>query len=1118
MTTNADSCPTHTIIDDPTTTDAFETHDKLAEAIAATIESGEGGRTITLEGPWGSGKSTVVKILREKLRHRDTSTSVLEFDAWAHQGDPLRRTFLESVICHLLDEDWLRNPKVWRQQLHRLQRRRRTTKTTSEPNVGIIGMLFALALTLIPIGAVLVATGVQAVVVDDTPRFVHQRNLLWIGSVLMAIPISMFLLRALLRGSTNKDLLPLLLNTSAATTTNQTLETPDPTSLEFTRMFSKSLNAALSGKGTDSRQLVVVVDNLDRVDPDDARKIWSTLQAYLADTRQIQEETRSRLWILLPFAREGVDRLFTRDDEPALVEPDAPPHRARAYSATSESYIEKYSLLRFDVPPPVMSDWKSYLSDLFAQALPEHASDDHLIFRIFSDVFTRSGDVITPRRIKRYVNGIGVMHRTRGHDLPVTHLAMYVSLKRASDLVIDQLNKRVLDQYRFIPEDEVEDYRRGVAAAALGIAPEKADQTILQPEIMRAMASGDSTRLREMSKMPGFWSVLERFGLSEYDPPELGQIASACVDAELHVDPTGTAEFGMFRRTLIERAMLAQGWKIDNSEDGRQVAAIARATGDTNLLNHIVAAAFGQSMDSTASGRVEGVQELKRELDSDSSAALKDLAVRITGTSESMIEFATGVKRELGGELPFDINMQSADVAALMDGVAALPPDLAGDSAALAVTETYGRLVGDEHLNMLLDRASDRMNDESSSVETISTALDLFDALGALSDEPGRRLAQLATAGPILHHYHTAATREDFTASSRLASIYLKFDRTVGPSEVWGDATEGAANLTRVLSNPGSLPDEARELVDFMFEHDLARLAFRVGKYADYRPFVQLIVDYKVQTGEADADTVVENWPQIADELPNLEDQASLVAGYNQEGALEATVRATMTNLERPDLLTRLVDSTDASNEFDQWLIGRMTKIDETIWKVAFTQSEDLPRLIHALHEKGHTLNFGLKYQQALFEKIRQLADDPIMDDSIAENIDSLVAALMVDHKLKLSDRLAQLMVDKQGDFSESFLLLVGPLVDDRLYDQPRIVEHLLEPIIDRGIEHQVRWLVSVAPRVLDRQQPYVVSTFRDKVENSAQNHDAVEDAREEHALITLAKALGIKTASPTEE
>ena len=76
--------------------DAFsqKTHEHIADSIVSLIENEKGGTTIGLEGSWGSGKSTVISLMTSKL----SDAKVFIFDAWAHEGDCLRRIFLESIL------------------------------------------------------------------------------------------------------------------------------------------------------------------------------------------------------------------------------------------------------------------------------------------------------------------------------------------------------------------------------------------------------------------------------------------------------------------------------------------------------------------------------------------------------------------------------------------------------------------------------------------------------------------------------------------------------------------------------------------------------------------------------------------------------------------------------------------------------------------------------------------------------------------------------------------------------------------------------------------------------------------------------------------------------------
>ena len=104
---------------------------------------------------------------------------------------------------------------------------------------------------------------------------------------------------------------------SVTESTRETIETPDPTSVEFESTFRDLMREALSSDS--ARRLVLVVDNLDRVSADDARSIWATLQTFLHHSHDNREPWLDSLWVLLPYDRDGIARLW---DEAATVVSD----------------------------------------------------------------------------------------------------------------------------------------------------------------------------------------------------------------------------------------------------------------------------------------------------------------------------------------------------------------------------------------------------------------------------------------------------------------------------------------------------------------------------------------------------------------------------------------------------------------------------------------------------------------------------------------------------------------------------------------------------------------------------------------------------------------------------
>src|SRR4030095_14227195 len=189
-------CATLLIPDDPSGADAFGAHDTVAEAIADLINGKDiqtgntpSGKAIGIEGSWGSGKTTVIELLRRRMM-KDKGCAFFVFDAWAHEGDPLRRTFLESLIDHFIGLGWFRESD-WANDKKVIQRQLEMKSTRTIPQFTVLGIVVLLSVALIPIGNAIVGSELRdgRVTLNPTlnfaPRFLFGLALLTLPALII---------------------------------------------------------------------------------------------------------------------------------------------------------------------------------------------------------------------------------------------------------------------------------------------------------------------------------------------------------------------------------------------------------------------------------------------------------------------------------------------------------------------------------------------------------------------------------------------------------------------------------------------------------------------------------------------------------------------------------------------------------------------------------------------------------------------------------------------------------------------------------------------------------------------------------------------------------------------
>lgn len=486
-------CPTTVLEDDPTCQDDFGVHSRVAEVLAQAIRSAPAG-SACLVGEWGSGKSSIIHMVRALLGEDGCRSIVFIFDAWAHQGDPLRRAFLASFL-ELLESKGCVTPA--------------TKESTVKALAGVEKVAVAEHRTVLtPLGAWVIAVvavfGVLSTALALLARLAPAPAFPWVFGLFLFLAVTPLTFVGLLYiwtrhksrengDAASRDVLAAFISRPPTEVLTRSFEPSQLDTHAFEKIFRGLVRGAI---GDDAeRRVVIVVDNLDRLPPETARQVWATMQTF--DTRNSSLDSNAPTWLVVPIAEEAAESLWTGQASPADVKGGEPRRDI------SHSMLTKTFQIRLDVPQLVRTDFGDYFVGRFREALPAHEDDAAGVLRVYQ-VLRPSLVWRTPREVKRFLNELVVVHRQVGDGLPIRTQALYV-VARNKRVPIDEL---ILGPREYGPLVEDDEWREHLAALAYGVDPSKTIQVLLEPRLREALRQGSVSDTFELSGVAGYWDVL----------------------------------------------------------------------------------------------------------------------------------------------------------------------------------------------------------------------------------------------------------------------------------------------------------------------------------------------------------------------------------------------------------------------------------------------------------------------------------------------------------------------------------------------------------------------------------------------------------------------------------
>lgn len=836
------------IRDEPADQDALSSHAPLAKVVASTIRQQPELKVIGLLGHWGSGKSTVVKLIQAEFKRDGGEKEVFCFtyDAWLHQSDPPRRAFLETLIAYL-DQEKLTTKAAWKDELDQLAGRLQDSEITTTPTFTVSGRIIALTLIFLPLGFSLIGYNTIIGAYGSAPLSVALSTFR-AGLLLCLLPfLSAFIIWVFWRPvawpwsgrfwTTNRkpyekeSVLSLFQSKSTEKTRNRIILTPEPTTIEFQRAFNRIIHAASHPK----RLLVIIIDNLDRLPAQDSIDLWVTIRSlFLGSAGEKTLLPEEYPTVILPIDETVIERMYEKQpgDSRALV----------------KSFMDKSFDLRFRVTRPVASAWNAYFEQkmrfVFGEDIaPQWIYQSEKLLEIHIEELNLS---ITPRDINQIVNGMGVLWlqwMDRGVSfVTIAYAAIF------SEAIEHSIGNEVLN-----PRGGIATYdpawQAGITAIHFGADPNTALQVLIEPDLRVAITENLQDRFDQYASVPGFARVLRRVIQGahidpirgEVDPVFLGHAAALLGSRKLEQAPWVDDVWGLLR----DKLQGAGPWQKLDEATVDAVQALLRHTtpegipqlveGLTRRLAATSDSVFGVVGGSAAYLAI--VRMLAR--DTDAAAEGETLKFKVPGGAAQYLLAIANVGDE-SIIARFETNAGEGDLVAALSATLGDQLAIGRFESSLRSLMSLGTINNWDDLATAASNILASENGANFNIESAATCLGLL----RLDNQVARdRIEELGAGGVLVTRLNEAQSHPNAKLDAALISLMLVGDSDCPPPS-------GFSWAQYLDSRPGIVGEINTRIREYDSTYGITRIRRSSSQHPASRGIVSALMDERV-SGES---------------------------------------------------------------------------------------------------------------------------------------------------------------------------------------------------------------------------------------------------------------------------
>ena len=1053
------SCPTRTLDDQPVTNDEFGSHAPIAQAIFEMVRTETGGKAIALEGVWGSGKSTVIKIL-QRLSHDNSSPNsseigVFVFDAWAHQGDPMRRSFLERFNAFLVEMKWA-EPGQWEDTLDEITGRKTTKEVTTKVRLRCAGrIVVAFGLLWMLVNALISSNEI-----NEIPLSIRLGTLVVLSILVLGfVVLDKFI-----------NILGMLFEAPRTVEEIERRRIPDRSSVEFAEIFTQMVTHALE---KDSRRLVVVIDNLDRLDPQESLSIWATMKSFFQQRTSVETSIpwASRFWLIVPYDPKAIKRLWNKTNEEKNF---------------STAFLDKTFQIRFRVPTPVLEDWYTYLHRQLQTAFPNHNRGElkqelEKVCRIYRRYrLSTNAQPVTPRDLKLFVNNLGALHRQWQDEIPLSMQSLYILFREK----IERNPRKFLTTQDSIPkpvrlllEESMGEMRWAQYLGALhfNVSPDKVMHLLINEDIEKALVEGQGEALLDLHGYPGFWTVLASViedrttEWAQTQPGYLGTAAAALAQLEVNISHKNNL-WGLLRTAIRE---VKGHWSPLGRTVAQGLCAILEHTPgeDAEQTAKQIIAAFSRTPPPEDEDKgdlwqdwYQGMLTFVREAQRLGLGKILRSSFRISGPIQAYLQVMARLSQEEDGValapyfLLADPNLDVAqEIATLCKGGNFSAEHLKAVELMINAKIEYA---WQEAVIAAKERLRSNPNLQSSEVNHLLwLLLDVFDHKPR---EVESFLVDLAR-GRIFHHLHRAKSEGSYETVALCTTILLEHNPKGDLSDNWQYAVNGQNIYRRLLSSPTIKDIEAIARV-YSKRGRITPLLALPERNSNVRPLVGRVVEHLANhhRGIFSAELLVDEYGWLERLLPE-EVLQSLIEEKRESVINEVVQRPFDINKAALYYTVLVTSSKKPPLEFLIFLRGGLQEVERETWEEQLDKRGYLAKILLA-YPRRRKVGLGHKLGDAIERYARKLLEEENQGQFSVEEMGRLLNALDRDSRLTTLRRIRGLLIRNSKVELTSVLNVFGPhlykvLGEERTADE--VVRVLFCNIVEGKVEEELRWIAT---------------------------------------------------------